>query len=227
MRYSIFDVSPSASIRFVLFSLASSAQIIFLIIAYFFVLPSVIERLNKPEEKPDEQTLRQQANDHIDKNLKSSDIEVTCKKARIVHFSNMNMTAEFTLQIKNVPAAISSYEFQIAAVGDGKSFGIGSQQLFSGGGGHVKTIRPVNVKAVNENGTWAFYQGEPPQKTRIGNDEEFTFQLDFYRENPQDTSSLPDTITPELKIRPQANVDHFSQKIFFNRPVPVSFNFTF
>jgi hypothetical protein len=221
-REAIFDASDVNSIRILLFSLIGFSQIIFLALGYFFVLPPLSKAFVKVEPKPAAQTLRRQKTEEIIKKLSKVNIEVICKKAKIISRNGANITAELTLQIKNVPPEASFYRFEVPLVNQGKAFQFGKREIYDNGG-HSITVTPLNIEAENENGEWVFYQ-KYPNKSRLGTNEEFTFRLQFYRENLQD-DSLPETITPELKLFPGNADDFYDQYIFFKRPIPVDFAF--
>lgn len=216
----IFEVSPLSSIRILLFSLVSLAQIIFLTLGYFFVLPIAVKKLENLNKKSGLQTQQKKIGEKIIKQLQEANVEVVCKRAKIVHFSDRRLVGEFVLQVRGVPDILNFYGFQIPVVNEDNGFKIGKYTSYSSGGRSI-TVHSLSIKAAKTDGKWLFYGGEN-QKEFLGNDEEFTVRLEFYRENPDDTS-YPETITPELKTYPITNSDFSEQRIIFNKPIPVSF----
>jgi hypothetical protein len=187
-------------------------QFILLIAAYYFIVTYSQYSENRNIQKNIE---LQKPFQELVQNLSRSSISVAVKKAKILSDDGKYVQSEITLQIKNVPNIMPSYEMNIHEIGNS------NENLFFGG--YEEKERKINgvIKVINENGEWIFKDYHPNQIVSA-NADEVVIRCGFFREkaNPD---MFPETITPRLGIWNREDKVYLKDYQFFYKPIPIKF----
>ena len=216
IRQSVFDFTDNLLARILLFAVIAGSQIIFLTAEYFLVFPYTLKKVQEYYEPPSPEEVQGKKKDKISKQINNANIDVSVKNAKIIYDDGTNILAEFTLQIKNVPAAVSDYLIEIRHINSDKNFGAGILNNFN------YRAKYITLKAVNENDKWIFY-GLPAKEFVSDNSDEVKLQVNFFR-SVRGSQEMPQTVNLLLRTMLSENKIVFAQIELFNRPVPIHFD---
>lgn len=215
LRDGIRELTPLPTLQILLFFLIGSAQFSFLAVEYFTVFPYAVKTYRKLTTPPTREEVRRVMTKRFEKELAAANVEVSVKRAKVIYDDGTNVIAEFTMQIRNVPLTIAEYSIEFRDFKRGDNFVVGTRNFFN------RRVKFNSLKAVAENGKWAFY-GNPSNELVSGDSDEVSLQINFFRTNP-DNPALPETVVPYLRTIVTDQKGAFAQFEIFKRPLPVSF----
>jgi hypothetical protein len=216
LREDIYAATSLPTLRILLFLLIGSAQFGFLAVEYFTVFPTVVKAYKKLTTPPTQAEIQHTKESDVRRAIDAADIDVTVQRAKILHDDGRNLTAEFRLQIKNVPAIVDDYSIEVRSVNGEKGFVVGTRNFFRG-----ELVKFLSLKAVLQNERWIFY-GQKSDEIVSQTSDEVPFRVNFFRTGDE-SRELPQTVTPYLRAVLYDENKAFAQFELFDRPVPVKF----